>query len=173
MRSPKPFQSNLVSEQEDPREVRHWRAQERDIIFMLSPCVSTPWLPEPNSWEWDVKGTKGEEKKGIDRGPDTGPCLQTPRSDRYSLPGQWSILSRYLFTKPSHRKTIESNHEESDRRVSKRFFLGFWDDGFFNRHWTIFWKILQFGLYWWFYLLSMYYRLRISLFKEFWLPNRI
>lgn len=108
------------------------------------------------SWEWDVKGTKGEEKKSIDGGPDTGPCLQTPRSDRYSLPGQWTILSRYLFTKPSHRKTIESNHEESDRRVSKRFFLGFWGDGFFNRHWTIFWKILQFDLYWWFYLLSMY-----------------
>lgn len=96
------------------------------------------------------------EKKSIDGGPDTGPCLQTPRPDRYSLPGQWTILSRYLFTKSSHRKTIESNHEESDRRVFKRFFLGFWNDGFFNRHWTIFWKILQFGLCRWFYLLSMY-----------------
>lgn len=111
-------------------EVCHWRAQKRDIIFMLSPCVSTARLPdlvrvrrerregEPGDGGRARKKGRGEDGGGLTGGL-TGPCLQTlplpaVPDQRYSCHGRDNGRSfRYLFTKASHRKTIESNREES------------------------------------------------------------
>lgn len=137
---PKPFQPNLVPSPNNSifeRRIGHWRAQKRDIIFMLSPCVSTPWLP----WSWlpreseerdpiggereKKKKTGGKKKRKKEKeakiGGLTGPSLQTPRVliATHCHTGTMDDPFVTCLPKPSHRKTIESNREESDRCVFK------------------------------------------------------
>lgn len=121
------------------KDARHWRAQERDIIFMLSPCVSTPWLPwmelaresetlKEIRWNGrEREGEKEEKKKEKETkiGGLTVPCLQTPRVLIATHYCQGTMDDPFVtcLPKPSHRKTIESNREESDffKNVLLRF----------------------------------------------------
>lgn len=98
----------------------HWQARKRDIIFMLSPRVSTAGYRHTRESE---KGKKESGNKGVaisSRGPvrvlSANIAIAASRS-LLSLPReqQYTEFSRYLCTpEPSHRKTIESNREESD-----------------------------------------------------------
>lgn len=100
---------------EDAGGTAHWRARKRDIIFMLSPCVSTVLLPAL------VRARRERKSRDTVGGPvrtlsaniavDASQSLLMPRDANNA--GSF----RYLSTESSHRKTIESNREESDGAV--------------------------------------------------------
>lgn len=105
---------------EDAGGSAHWRARKRDIIFMLSPRVSTVLLPAL------VRAGRGRKSGRKSRDTVGGPvqtlsantAVDTSRSLLIPRRQQCARSFRYLSTESSHRKTIESNREESDREVS-------------------------------------------------------
>ena len=127
---PKPFQPNLVPEQEDLPE-KFAIGERRSVTLYLCchpACQRRGYRSltrESETWKgpWVERKKKGEKDK--DGGPDIGTWSTNAASWSLLTAGTMNGSFRYLFTEASHRKTIESNREECDRRGSERFFVRF------------------------------------------------